>query len=115
MTYHRIKYAASNRKPRDIVVKYPGKCGCCGAEIKAGEVATYYPPGTCGNKEGRIGHVGGLEGASARCTEEIRKRDFPEYAVEVARREAEQRAVNDYAGDGLDERWEDDCRDICGL
>ena len=25
------------------------------------------------------------------------------------------RAINDYAGDGLDARYEDQCRDICGL
>jgi hypothetical protein len=99
-----------------ISVKYSGHCACCGAEIKAGETATYYPPGTiAGRTEGAIAHIGGLDGTSARCTAEIRKAQFPEYAAEIARREAGQRAVNDYAGDGLDARWEDDCAARCGL
>jgi hypothetical protein len=57
----------SNTKPRDMTAKFPGKCACCGAPIAAGEWITYYP------KERWIGHVGGLEGTSARCTVEIRK------------------------------------------
>ena len=68
-----------------------------------------------GISEGRIAHIGGLEGNSARCTVEIRKREFPEYHAEVLRREVEQRALNDCAGDGLDMRWENQGRDICGL
>jgi hypothetical protein len=109
-------YRRARPEARTITVKYAGTCACCGAPIAAGQMATYYPPGLLGaGKAGAIAHVGGLDGNSARCTAEVRKRLFPEYAAEVERREAEQRAVNDYAGDGLDERYEDQCRDICGL
>lgn len=106
MAYYRNRFhRPAKPKMRVIVVKYAGQCACCGAPIKAGETAAYYPAGTiAGVTEGRIAHVGGLDGNSARCTAEIRKVNFPEYAAEIARREAEQRAVNDYAGDGLDAR-----------
>jgi hypothetical protein len=102
MAYRRFHHY-SKPQPRNIAVKYAGKCACCGAPIKAGEFATYYPPGTIASRtEGAIAHIGGLDGNSAKCTAELRK-GF------------EARAVNAYAGDGLDERYEDQCRDICGL
>lgn len=88
---------------RRIVVKYAGPCACCGAEIKAGEAADYYAVGTiAGVTEGKIAHPGGLDGNSAKCAGELRK------GFEAA-------AVNDYAGDGLDARWEDDFAARCGL
>jgi hypothetical protein len=62
--------------------------------IGVGEYATYYPPGTiAGRTVGAIAHTGGLDGNSARCTAVLR----------------EQMAVNDFAGDGLDARYEDQC------
>ena len=117
--------------PRVITVKYAGKCACCGAEIKAGETATFYPAGTIASiTEGKIGHIGGLEGTGARCTAELRKqaglppaprhcnhefRTCTRGCGAVCAAEVEHRAVNDYAGDGLDERYEDDCARQCGL
>ena len=90
-------------QPRGITVKYAAPCACCGGLIKAGEFATYYPVGTILNvAEGKIAHTGGLDGNSARCTAELRKQ-FVERA-----------AVNDYAGDGLDMRAEDDMARACG-
>ena len=103
MAYRRFH---TYRKPqvRTITVKYAGKCACCGQPIAAGEMADYYPVGTiAGRSEAAIAHIGGLDGNSAKCTAELRK----QYV--------EQKAVNDYAGDGLDARYEDQCRDICGL
>ena len=92
----------SKPEPRTIVVRFAGKCACCGQMIAAGETATYYPPGTiAGVTEGRIGHIGGLSGESTQCAAELRKWH-------------EQRAVNDFAGDGLDARYEDQCGEICG-
>ena len=86
--------------PRTIIVRFAGNCACCGSPIKVGETATYYPAGTIANfPKGAIAHVGGLEGNSARCSAEIARR----------------RPENDFAGDGLDERYEDECRDRCGL
>jgi hypothetical protein len=64
-----------NRKPsvRTIVVKYAGQCACCGAEIKAGQMADYYPIGTiAGRSTAAIAHMGGLEGKSGTCTANIR-------------------------------------------
>lgn len=87
---------------RTIAAKFAGKCACCGAPIKVGETVQYYPVGTImGVSEGRIAHVGGLDGNSVRCFTELRKQTVDAGA-------------NDYAGDGLDARYEDDCRDICG-
>jgi len=86
--------------------------------MQAGEMAEYYPIGTIANRTtAAIAHIGGLDGTGVRCTIEARKRDYPEYhaqtvAQETARRE--RLAVNDYAGDGLDARWEDASADICG-
>jgi hypothetical protein len=82
-----------NQSPRTIVVRFAGKCACCGAPIAAGETATYYP------SRKQIGHVGGLEGNSPRCTAEIRKgldRGF----------------VGTYLD--IDRLYEDQCADICG-
>jgi hypothetical protein len=61
----------SNTKPRDMIAKFAGKCACCGAAIAAGEWITYYPARRW------IGHVGGLEGNSERCTAELRKQLDP--------------------------------------
>lgn len=86
--------------PRNITVRYAGKCACCGATIEAGTWATYYPAGTmAGVHVGQIAHTGGLDGNSATCAAKLR--------ADVS--------LNDYAGDGLDQRYEDDCRDRCGL
>jgi hypothetical protein len=101
MGYRRNGYRVARATPRTLVVKYAGDCACCGARIEAGEVATYYPVGTiAGRVTGAIAHVGGLDGNSARCTGVIRA--------------AMNAAVNDYAGDGLDARWEDQGGEICG-
>ena len=98
MAYRRYR-SYSKPTPRNIAVKYSGKCVCCGATINAGEVATYYPAGTiAGITEGKIAHIGGLEGNSATCTANIRDH-----------------GLNDFAGDGLDAHWEDECRERCGL
>ena len=61
-----------------------------------------YPAGTiAGIKEAKIGHNGGLDGSSLNCA-----------AILKASVDA---SINDFAGDGLDARYEDSCRDICGL
>lgn len=94
MRYYRKQY----RKPqvRTITVKYAGPCACCGAEIKAGEIADYYPPGTIASvNEGRIAHIGGLDGNSARCSSEIAKRRDRDFV-------------------DLDRMYEDQCAEICG-
>jgi hypothetical protein len=86
------------RKPtvRTIVVKYEGQCACCGASIKAGETADFYPIGTIASMTtAAIAHVGGLDGNSARCTAEIRKRQDPGFV-------------------DIDRMYEDQCSDICG-
>jgi len=102
MAYRRF-HRTARPQARIITAKYAGQCACCGAAIAAGETVTYYPPGTIANVSvGKIAHVGGLDGNSVRCTVELRKQF------------AERAAVNDYAGDGLDARWEDQCADVCG-
>ena len=102
MAYRRF-HRSPRPQPRGITVKYAAPCACCGAMIKAGEWATYYPASTIhGVTEGKIAHTGGLDGNSARCTAELRQ----QFAA---------RAVNDYAGDGLDTRAEDDMARACGL
>lgn len=103
MAYRRFK---SYSKPiaRNIEVKYAGKCACCGGVIKAGELATYYPIGTiAGVNEARLSHINGLEGNSQKCSDILRSRMVADANI------------NDYAGDGLDARYEDDCARICGL
>jgi len=103
MTYRRFN-RYSKPTPRTITAKYAGACICCGSPITAGETVTYYPAGTiAGITEGKIAHIGGLEGNSAKCSNVIRAQ------------RTESKNLNDYAGDGLDSRWEDDCRDRCGL
>jgi hypothetical protein len=88
--------------PRNMAVKFAGSCACCGATIKAGELATYYPAGTiAGISAGRIAHIGGLDGNSAKCSGIIKA--------------AYDAAANDFAGDGLDSRYEDECARNCGL
>ena len=87
------------RKPavRTIAVKYAGPCACCGAQIKAGEMADYYPVGTIASRNtAAIAHVGGLDGNSPRCTGELRKRNTDPGFVD------------------LDRMHEDSCADICG-
>jgi hypothetical protein len=92
----------SKPQVRTITVKYAGPCACCGATIKAGEIADYYPPGSLrrstgatSNPTGAIAHVGGLEGNSGRCAENIAKRRDPGFV-------------------DLDRMFEDQCADICG-
>lgn len=103
MAYRRF-YRSSKPSARDITVKYAAPCACCGSMIAAGAIATYYPAGTiAGITEGKIAHLGGLDGNSRKCADELRRK----HTVDAG--------VNDYAGDGLDARWEDAGRDICGL
>ncbi len=82
------RYSKSNA-PRTIVVKYAGKCACCGAPIAAGEMADYYPDRRA------IAHMGGLDGNSGRCTAEIRKQQDSGFV-------------------DIDRLYEDQCADICG-
>jgi hypothetical protein len=100
MAYRRF-HRQSRPTPRDIVVKYAGKCACCGAMVAAGELATYYPAGSF-RAEAAIAHTGGLDGNNSRC------------ATEIGRQMREREAVNDFAGEGVDTRYEDDCAEICG-
>ena len=95
-------YRASKPKKRTIEVKFAAPCACCGATIKAGQLADYYPAGTIASIHvGRIAHIGGLDGNSRVCFGNLKNQ------VDAA--------TNDYAGDGLDARWEDSFRDTCGL
>jgi hypothetical protein len=103
MAYYRKHYRSSKPAARTIQVKFAAACICCGGQINRGETATFYPAGTiAGISEGKVGHLGGLDGTSLKCFNTLKSR-----AVDAA--------ANDYAGDGLDERYEDGCRDICGL
>src|SRR4051812_21456703 len=106
MSYYRKRsYRPAKPQPRAITVKYAGRCTCCLAPIKAGETAMYYPPGTILNQtEGKIAHIGGIDGNSAVCS----------FNIGQAMNARETAAVSDYAGDGLDARYEDQCADICG-
>ena len=102
MAYRRFR---NYSKPtvRNITVKYDGECACCGAAIKAGSIATYYPVGTiAGVTVGKITHLGGVDGTSKACFNHLKLATVDQN-------------VNDYAGDGLDARYEDDCRERCGL
>lgn len=75
-----MRYRRYTSKPqvRTIVVKYAGPCACCGAQIKAGETADYFPVGTIASRTTpAIAHVGGLDGNSARCSAEIRNQRDP--------------------------------------
>jgi hypothetical protein len=102
MTYRRYGYRTARPTPRVITAKFASSCTCCGAAIKTGDMVEYFPVGTiAGRGTAAVAHIGGLDGTSARCTAELRK-------------SFEARAVDDYAGRGLDDRWEDQGRDICG-
>lgn len=90
-------YRRSKPQKRTIIVKYASPCACCGATIKAGEMADYYPVGYLGATTAKIRHCDNIAGDSPKCATEI-----------------ERRMVNDYAGNGLDQRYEDQCADICG-
>jgi hypothetical protein len=101
MAYRKF-YRQSKPTMRNIEVKFAGTCACCGGAIKAGELASFYPVGTiAGVKESKIAHIGGLDGNSAKCSGVI--------AGKI------DQSLNDYAGDGLDSRYEDDCASRCGL
>ena len=93
----------SKPTPRNITARFAGVCVCCGSPISAGEIVTYYPAGTiAGVHEGKISHIGGLEGNSKECSANLQQAIVD-------------KSVNDYAGDGLDSRYEDDCASKCGL
>ena len=102
MGYKRF-YRASKPTPRNIALRYAGPCACCGATIKAGSIAIYYPAGTiAGVAESKIAHLGGMDGNSRVCSENIRLN-------------LTDSVMNDFAGDGLDARYEDDCARMCGF
>jgi len=87
---------------RAITVKYAGRCMCCGGVIEPGQIADFYPVGTiAGVNEPRIAHLKAVDGNSVACSEELKKRP--------------DKGLNDHAGDGLVSRWEDDCKERCGL
>jgi hypothetical protein len=87
----------SKPQVRTITVKYAGKCACCGAEIKAGAIADYYPVGTIASMDKpQIAHVGGLDGNSATCATNIRNRLDPGFV-------------------DLDRMYEEQCEEACGL
>jgi hypothetical protein len=106
MSYYRRHIRQSKPTARDITVKYSGPCAACGGTIKAGSIATYYPIGTptaTALGGACIAHIGGLDGNSQRCADVLRAKYI------------EDQNTNDYAGDGLDARYEDDCASRCGL
>lgn len=71
MRYRNRSY--SKPTVRTITVKYAGPCACCGATINAGEMADYFPVGTIASRTTpAIAHMGGLDGNSARCANNIR-------------------------------------------
>lgn len=93
------------RKPqvRSITVKYAGACACCGGMINAGQIADYYPVGTiAGVNKPMIAHLKAMDGNSQACSAELKRKE-------------EDKGLNSYAGDGLDSRYEDNCKDVCGL
>lgn len=103
MGYYRRNRYQSKPTSRNITVKYDGECICCGATIKAGSIATFYPVGTiAGVTESKIGHIGGIDGTSVACFNHLKANRVDQN-------------LNDYAGDGLDARYEDDCARMCGL
>ena len=98
MSYRKYRNT-SKPQPRNMALKFAGKCACCGAEIKMGELATYWPRNSLGiGKAAAVSHIGGLDGNSSQCAAQLRQ----------------QIAANSYAGDGLDSRYEDQCAEICG-
>lgn len=86
-----MRYRTRSTAPRTIVVKYAGPCACCGAPISVGQMADYYPD------RKQIGHIGALDGNSARCSAVLADKN-----------------ANAYAGDGLDARMEDMGAEVCG-
>ena len=103
MPYRRNYRNYSKPVVRNITVRYAGDCVCCGAPIAAGSIATFYPAGTiAGIHEGKISHIGGLEGTGTTCAHNLKL-------------SLTDRGLNDYAGDGMDARYEDDCARICGI
>jgi hypothetical protein len=95
----------SYRKPQvhTITVKYAGECACCGGIINPGQIADYYPVGTiAGINKPMIAHLQAMNGNSKACSAELKSKQAD-------------KGLNDYAGDGLDSRYEDDCKDACGL
>lgn len=104
MTYYRKYRRASTPRVHTITVKYAGKCMCCGGLIEPGQIADYYPVGTIrGVTEAKLAHLKAVDGNSAAC------------AAELKQKQQTDKSLNDYAGDGLDARYEDQCKDICGL
>ena len=80
-----------------ITARYAGQCACCGAQIAAGTLVDYYPVGTIASRfTPAIAHIGGLDGNSATCTAEIKKRQDPGFV-------------------DLDSAYEDQCAKDCGL
>jgi hypothetical protein len=102
MTYYR-RYRRQRTKPtpRNIEVRFAGNCACCGKRIEAGEIATYYPAGTiAGVDMGRLAHIGGLDGNSVVCFNELKRK----LAAGVEQNTSD-----------LDTRYEDECKERCGL
>jgi len=99
---YRRRFRSSKPAARAITVKFAGKCICCGGIIAAGSIAEYYPVGTiAGVSEGKLAHINAVNGSSVACAVELRNK--------------QDSGLNSMAGDGLDERYEDQCRDDCGL
>lgn len=100
--------------------------------------------GKYGSGHPAITHVGASDGNSIRCFAWTMKPDSPTYfwkredleklrasmqanvvvdkaygpgagVLNLAKSLEVDRSVNDYAGDGLDQRYEDDCKERCGL
>ena len=95
MSYRR--YQRSKPTVMTITVKYAGKCACCGGIIPVGSIADYYPVGTiAGVHESRIAHLKAMEGESQACSAVLK-------------------AKLDNPTADLDTRWEDDCKERCGL
>lgn len=124
MAYRRYYRYASKPTARNIQVKYAGKCASCGAPIAVGEMATYYPAGAIANQPAHLTHIGASEGNSIRCFAWTMQPDSPTYfwkREDLEKLRASMlantidKSLNDYAGDGLDARWEDSCKDACGL
>jgi len=77
-----------------IRAKFAGKCACCGRRVYRGESVVW-------NMVARaVSHVA-CHGAK-----------FGNVSATVA---GVDHGANDYAGDGLDSRYEDDCARACGL
>lgn len=101
--YRRYNRYPSKPTVRSITVKYAGNCACCGGLIQPGAIADYYPVGTiAGVNKPMIAHLKAMEGNSVACSEVLKKKQ-------------QDKSLNNYAGDGLDERYEDSCKDACGL